>query len=239
MSTVDHPSTSCAKCGYELAGLPSVICPECGCDTVKEALARSRRRRVSRHWLILPAAFTLAYAFFLISRPFPYLDAPAAGVIFLLAFAGIMLRWLRLAEGSGRADSVFVMVIVPLIASRAIWMNRARFGGIDCRDFLALHVWALLVLLVAWAAMPSRRFWKLGCAVGTLVLAGAGSVLTHALHGLWIGHSWSAFDTPWISRINPAYPLRYDELLPMTIPYFLMGVAIIVLSLTLRRSPRG
>lgn len=46
MSEADDPIPDCPACGYDLAGLVSARCPECGCDVVSEEIRRGRPKPV-------------------------------------------------------------------------------------------------------------------------------------------------------------------------------------------------
>ena len=59
-----EPSRHCGRCGYDVRGLPTTICPECGGDL--ERFGRVRQEHV-RHptrerWLFLGSMGVLAFA---------------------------------------------------------------------------------------------------------------------------------------------------------------------------------
>ena len=140
----DQP-TKCLNCGYDLRGLPTAQCPECGAVCDSAAMARANRRR------LLLVAIMMALAFY----------GPYSWVL-----------WIDYPWDEYRWHWVNMWPAMPLLLPATITL-RSLFA-IEVDEAIAIWVTAavcaaLLYLLIRIAA----KGWSIAALVSLIVLVGS------------------------------------------------------------------
>jgi ribosomal protein L32 len=129
----------CRVCGYDLAGLPGRVCPECGSEIGEEVARRAWVTPIDR-------AAMLGFA-------------RGSGVS--LAFLGVALLGLVVATAAPSGPAVGVLLIVwpqiGSIAACALTTRRVHRTSVDLRRaYLMGWVWSLAVMLAVGAGLSAE-----------------------------------------------------------------------------------
>lgn len=243
MSDPDPPIRTCVTCGYDLAGLPTPMCPECGCDTIEAArlrvLRRASRFRISRHFLLVPAGFVFWLACLVapISRGFVSTEF----CISLAICVPLVFRWLwHGRHETNPVNPAFLLFVGPLLGSFFIWWWCQPPNGqaASWQFYVSMHVGLLTLTLVGWTMVPKCSLWNVVFTAGWLCLQGAVYAFAQAQWHLLHGHAWSIFDSFIMRRFQSQYPLRNDEVVRMTRAYVVLGAAMMASAFFIRRAKR-
>src|SRR5690606_29121263 len=129
--SLPHAALKCFKCGYSLAGLSELVCPECG--TLYDS-ARAARRDCRFRWMVSVLVMALAiYAPFswLILIDYPWNDYRWQWVIRwpalpMLMPAALLRRWF-----SFEIDNVWAIILMTFFSLLAIfglaWLGAQRW----------------------------------------------------------------------------------------------------------------
>jgi len=237
---VPEPSTTCVLCGYNLLGLPSVICPECGCDTVKEAqqerLRRLAKKKVSRHWLLVPAALGLAIAAEqAISSTVSWRDNRDAGLFLICPF---LLLWLVIRPKREQPlDWAVQLLLAPILAVTLAWIMswRAYPRMLDDDMLGTATIGGIVLVTLCWAFARERAIWRPIFGMGVVSLLTGSSLWVFGLSSMIAGNTWSVLGDPRSGQIYDQYPLRNDELLMVLRPWMAIGAVTMIASVWLRR----
>src|SRR5262245_27103227 len=121
---VDVMPARCPVCRYELAGVPTRICPECGSDAVAEHEHRIYRRRLRRSispdWLLVAGAVPLSV---LLDSRF---------------------------RGSGDEENALLLAAMIYVVAGVYWLWSARLSVLVCPSPRRLVLFALTGTAGAW-----------------------------------------------------------------------------------------
>lgn len=220
----------CAKCQYELVGLPDGACPECGAGFSHEALkaeyAIERAHLGVSMDVIKPAAWmTLVVVIGSVSGAgssregdFGVLWVVCAGVLFALRTVLFRSRLITLALIGAAAMAVTISF------DPGPWRRAVEVHG---HEFL-LYLFVSSAALCATALVRLKWRWVLWAWASLLIGIGAG-VGIPGLYGASLGRQWS--DWPDVRSGDPfsQYPLTNMESAGGSSPLILVGLLVMLL----------
>ncbi|MBC7770961.1 MAG: hypothetical protein H7210_00565 [Pyrinomonadaceae bacterium] len=247
MAPVANP-IKCLACGYDLAGLPSVTCPECGGDTAEiqrlDALRRMAGRKVSRHWLLV-ASVLIAIIGTLDSRDVSGIKLNWLGDYALrfdwltFGLAAIpFFAWLELGRRARSAMNPSIhLAAMPIMMVTWNWLTwasslsqRMSFPSIACIAY---------ILLLTWLMSNLRTIWSLAMALTVTAILWIGSIWAVSAVRLGLGLEWGIVSDTRAGQIYQQYPLRNEEVIATLTTPLVGSVLALVVILGVRRISRS
>ena len=148
--TLPFAGLRCPKCQYDLSGLATPQCPECGTTFTPELIRRAERNARRRKWLVAALVmFVVMYAPYcwLLFMDYPWSDYRWSWIMMwpglpVLVPAHAMGRWLSFAELNSPAGVVLLDALGIVLWLMLTW--------IASRGRKRLIVIAVVVLLLSW-----------------------------------------------------------------------------------------
>ncbi len=235
--------SSCPACTYDLTGIATPICPECGVDVIVE-----QRRREDAHARKLRRA-----------RKALSTDALLAVAFFYAAASGLTSKWDRRSLDDYMTPSMtgfVLLVLVWLWRRRRELLCEQRFRFIV--PYISIFCWlawvqlharrrylydvdsvagaaglGVMIILTAWLLTPGRVWSVLLLITGSLTTL-PGAALMYFDKPSAPADGWSHFSDPRPGQIHDQYPLRWDEARRLGPPIVTGGVVLMVAGLSLR-----
>lgn len=228
---------ACAACGYNLAGLPTTTCPECGVDTIDAELAKARRlqSRKDTRRRVLGAVFVTIVCFFA-------LDAPIdEGRILLMMALPIGFLFLHEALTISRRSKHplgrrLLQYLVPAIGPLLIWIccQPARQYTPTALGYLSSNIALVVIVQLMWLRAHGVTAARILFSIGLHCFSAAMLVSMQAAWSLWHQRIWSIFDVT-DRASGSASAVRNDNLILLATPWLALGLTLMLASRWLAR----